>query len=278
MIGLLLAMYPARWRQRYGEEFRAVLESRPLGPFDVADVLIGALDARLTRRQFAGAAGIDGGPLMMLRIGGFGAIAGGILWFARPRRFEHARWRATRRGSCCSRLGTVGLLLALIGLSAFQAHRDPMLAWAAFAIPGIGARSSRWSGSSGWCSDRARTRSIFGSVSAWSVWVIGLLGDAGRIDPLRGRHDPRGSVLPPSRTAARGLGRWPCSSPCSAAWSEQRGRRVSSACCFAAIVGSFAASWIALGSWPCGEARSARSHRHEPAPRGWAGSTRSSSP
>ncbi len=49
MIGLLLAFYPAQWRQRYGEEFRAVLESRPLGPFDFADVLIGALDARLTR-------------------------------------------------------------------------------------------------------------------------------------------------------------------------------------------------------------------------------------
>ena len=58
-----------------------MLESRPLGPFDFADVLIGALDARLTRFRFAGAAGFDGGPLVMLRIGGFGAIAGGSMWF-----------------------------------------------------------------------------------------------------------------------------------------------------------------------------------------------------
>ena len=51
MIGLLLAVYPASWRRRYGEEFRAVLESRPLGPFDVADVLLGALDAATPVRQ-----------------------------------------------------------------------------------------------------------------------------------------------------------------------------------------------------------------------------------
>ena len=137
MIGLLLALYPARWRQRYGEEFRVVLESRPLGPFDFADVLIGALDARLTRFRFAGAAGIDGGPLMMLRLGGFGAIAGGTLWFlglavASQPGGDDTAWLALVA------LGTVGLLLALIGLSAFQAHSDPILTWAAFAIPGLG--------------------------------------------------------------------------------------------------------------------------------------------
>ena len=47
MRSLLIRCYPARWRDRYGDEFEAILDERPLGPFDVADILLGALDARL---------------------------------------------------------------------------------------------------------------------------------------------------------------------------------------------------------------------------------------
>jgi len=174
MIGLLLAMYPARWRARYGEEFRAVLESRPLGPFDFADVLIGALDARLTRFRFAGAAGIDGGPLMMLRLGGFGAIAGGILWFIG---LAVSSWPGIGDGSAWFALvavGTVGLLLALIGLSAFQARRDPILTWAAFAIPGLGTAVSLIGATMMVIGGDEPL--VGGSIDAWSVWALGLLG------------------------------------------------------------------------------------------------------
>jgi hypothetical protein len=41
---------PAAWRDRYGEEFAVLLEDRLLGPFDVVDILLGALDARLHLR------------------------------------------------------------------------------------------------------------------------------------------------------------------------------------------------------------------------------------
>ena len=34
----LVRLYPADWRARYGDEFEALLEERPLGPFDVADI------------------------------------------------------------------------------------------------------------------------------------------------------------------------------------------------------------------------------------------------
>jgi hypothetical protein len=173
MIGLLLALYPARWRTRYGEEFRAVLESRPLGPFDVADVLIGALDARLTRFRFAGAAGIDGGPLVMLRLGGIGAIAGGLLWFvglaaASALGANNSGWLALLA------LGTLGILLALIGLSAFQARRHPILAWAAFAIPGVGTLVSTI-GVAWMVLGPGVDPMLFGSFSAWSVWMVGLV-------------------------------------------------------------------------------------------------------
>jgi len=76
MRSFLIRCYPARWRARYGEEFEAMLEERPLGPFDVADILLGALDAHL-RRAGRGATNHTGrGIPMSLRIGGIAAIIG----------------------------------------------------------------------------------------------------------------------------------------------------------------------------------------------------------
>ncbi|HTC46077.1 MAG TPA: hypothetical protein VK722_02050 [Candidatus Aquilonibacter sp.] len=43
----LLRLYPARWRERYGEEFGAVLASQRTSPGLVLDVLAGAIDAHL---------------------------------------------------------------------------------------------------------------------------------------------------------------------------------------------------------------------------------------
>src|SRR3954469_3797983 len=81
LIALLLRLYPARWRARYGDEFAAVLEERPLGPFDVADVLLGALDAHLHLRGLGAVSEHRKGFAMSLRIGGYAAVAGGVLWF-----------------------------------------------------------------------------------------------------------------------------------------------------------------------------------------------------
>ncbi|SRR5258708_3689594 len=43
----LLRLYPARWRERYGEEFAAVLASQRASVGLVLDVLAGAVDAHL---------------------------------------------------------------------------------------------------------------------------------------------------------------------------------------------------------------------------------------
>ena len=79
MRSLLIRCYPARWRARYGDEFEAILEERPLGPFDVADILLGALDAQLRLRGRG--AGIHEGRrfTMSLRVGGIAAIVGASL-------------------------------------------------------------------------------------------------------------------------------------------------------------------------------------------------------
>jgi hypothetical protein len=45
----LLRLYPRAWRERYGEEFLALVEDQAIGPRQVLDIVSGAIDARLTR-------------------------------------------------------------------------------------------------------------------------------------------------------------------------------------------------------------------------------------
>jgi hypothetical protein len=113
---------------------------------------------------------------MTLRIGGFAAILGGILWFAA------LAGNVINAGSETGAFwigivlvcATIATLIALIGLSAFQARRYPALTWAAFAIPAaggivalLGAGSIMITGDS----DRA----IIGELDGWSLATLGLL-------------------------------------------------------------------------------------------------------
>lgn len=145
MKSFLLSCYPARWRARYGDEFEAILEERPLGPFDVADILLGALDAQLRLRRVGTDIAHGRSFSMSLRIGGMAAILGGAFW---PVGFFIT---AGNRGvgpidPVAARLllitGSLALLVALAGLSAFQARMHPRLAWAAFVVPAVGTIAS----------------------------------------------------------------------------------------------------------------------------------------
>lgn len=172
MIGLLLALYPAHWRRRYGEEFRAMLESRPLGPYDVADVLLGALDARVTRFRLLEPGVPRGGHQVVLRIGGYGAVAGGILWFVGLAGASLLDVPLGLPFMVVAILGLVGLLLGFIGLSAFQAHREPMLVWAALAIPAVGSVIALV----GMIGIVLSPAELVGSATYWDVWFAGMLG------------------------------------------------------------------------------------------------------
>lgn len=44
----LLALYPPAWRERYGDELLAIVAHRSLRPWDVLDLVMGALDAWLS--------------------------------------------------------------------------------------------------------------------------------------------------------------------------------------------------------------------------------------
>src|SRR5512141_1521494 len=176
MLSLLVRLYPARWRERYGDEFAVVLADRPLGPFDVADVLLGALDAHLHLRGLGAASEHRKGFAMSLRIGGYAAIAGGILWLLA------LAGNAINNGgeSFSPWLGyaivgaTVMTLLALIGLSAFQARSHPALPWAAFAIPAIGDVGAMF-GYAAIVATGDSDATLIAGISPWMIGSIGLL-------------------------------------------------------------------------------------------------------
>jgi drug/metabolite transporter (DMT)-like permease len=174
VINLLLRLYPAPWRARYGDEFAAVLEERPLGPFDVADVLLGALDAHLHLRGLGAASQHAKGFAMSLRIGGYAAIVGGILWFLAlaGNAINDGRENGVPFLGLAVVLAMAATLVALVGLSAFQARRHPVLTWAAFAIPAVGAVV----GLLGWLSTVVvGDGQLPGGLSPWMVGSLGLL-------------------------------------------------------------------------------------------------------
>ncbi|MEO6206355.1 MAG: hypothetical protein ABIP77_00205, partial [Candidatus Limnocylindrales bacterium] len=174
MIRALLRLYPAPWRARYGDEFQALLEERPLGPFDVADLLLGAFDAQLHLRGLGAYAQHQRGYSMTLRIGGYAAILGSILWATGIGVASGAAETSSLKGVGVigMLLGSTLLLVALTGLSAFQARRYPRLMWLAFVLPAVGAIASVV-GVIGMSvmGDQA----IVGDMSGWSLWAIGSL-------------------------------------------------------------------------------------------------------
>jgi len=77
-VSALIRLYPAAWRARYGAEFEALLADRPATVRDRVDIVLGALDARLSPQ-------LRSAPVVrrahaMDRLAGGAAIAGGLIW------------------------------------------------------------------------------------------------------------------------------------------------------------------------------------------------------
>ena len=139
MNALLIRLYPAPWRARYGDEFAALLEERPLGPLDVADILLGAFDAQLRLRGKETGIARGKGFLMSLRLGGIAAVLGAALWAMAG--VVNSGVIVDVDATLPSILLVAGMpasLVALAGLSAYQARTEPKLAWAAFLVPAAG--------------------------------------------------------------------------------------------------------------------------------------------
>ena len=173
MKSLLIRLYPARWRARYGDEFEAILDEFPLGPFDVADIALAAIDAHLHLRRLGAASHSQRSVTMSLRLGGAAAILAGVLLLAGMVAGSGVFGSTDSfPGAAMILAGTAALLVALIGLSAFQARRHPRLIWAAFAIPALGTAVS--------CIGLVAMGVIgdgpfVAGLSPWSIWMLGLL-------------------------------------------------------------------------------------------------------
>ncbi len=139
MTSLLIRCYPARWRARYGDEFEAILEERPLGPFDVADILLGALDAHLRFRGHGVATQDARRFTMSLRIGGIAAILGASLIVIGIALTAGNTGGSQNAGGIALLVALAALLVALTGMSAFQARSNPWLVWTAFAVTAVGS-------------------------------------------------------------------------------------------------------------------------------------------
>jgi hypothetical protein len=139
VIALLLRLYPASWRTRYGDEFGALLEERQLGPFDVLDILLGALDARLRLRSSDRRTAHRKGFPMSLRLGGIAAVIGGGLWLASFVLGMDSADSWNQPAAVLFLVANVVLLVGMAGLSAFQAREHPEAVWAAFLLPAAGA-------------------------------------------------------------------------------------------------------------------------------------------
>ena len=167
MRSLLIRCYPARWRARYGDEFLALLEERPLGPYDVLDILIGALDARLRSRGQRAARPNGRGLSMSLRIGGIAAILGAVLWAVAGLLTIGVAGNVDSGAPVAMLMtGMVVLLVAVAGLSAFQARTHPGAIWVAFAVTAIGTLAffAGYVGSI-----------VLAEDGFWGLWFIGVL-------------------------------------------------------------------------------------------------------
>ena len=172
MIALFLRLYPARWRTRYGDEFEALLGERPLGPFDVADVLLGALDAHLHLRGLGSSSEHQKGFAMSLRLGGYAAMIGGALWIT-GLAWSSADPADRDPGAMVFLVGVLALLVGMTGLSAFQARRHPALTWAAFILPALGGAVTTIGVVL--MATQPDDRPVIGGLSGWHFFILGSL-------------------------------------------------------------------------------------------------------
>jgi hypothetical protein len=83
----LVVLYPRSWRERYEDEFLALLSERPPDPLDRVDIVRGAIDARLHPQPDPRPSPEPLEPLpyngpWSIRRGGIVTLIGGFLWVA----------------------------------------------------------------------------------------------------------------------------------------------------------------------------------------------------
>jgi hypothetical protein len=148
MIRLLLHVYPAAWRAEYGEEFAALLRSRPLSAFIIANVLLSGFRERLRQSDPAIFCGIAFTCVFMC-LGLFSIFRGGtsglFLWFGDlllilALAATVVAWSAYRRRrilECCWAALKAGYVLSVLCAQIFFSDASRFFC-GADGIPGCG--------------------------------------------------------------------------------------------------------------------------------------------
>jgi hypothetical protein len=111
---------------------------------------------------------------MSLRIGGSAAIVGGVSWIvALAGSGLTGDVNSSPIWAALLVVGSVALIGALVGLSAFQARRFPRLTWAAFILPAVGAAASVV-GLVGMAT--VGDRPFVAGMTPWGIWLLGTVG------------------------------------------------------------------------------------------------------
>jgi hypothetical protein len=121
----LVRFYPSAWRERYGDEFLALLEDRPPRRRDVLDIVWAALDAHLFPQAS------EGRLPMLIRITGLAALGAGAALLAGYLRFIPNVQEITI---------LVFYVLAIVGLTGIHMRQvtvRPALAWFGFSMAAL---------------------------------------------------------------------------------------------------------------------------------------------
>jgi hypothetical protein len=113
--GVLVAMHPRAWRQRYGEEFRALLDDTTLTPAAVVDILKNCLGLQARARHRA-----------LLVVGAVLASVTCEIAALRTGLTANILWAPTNLARALALLGTVGPWLVVtvsIAIRRRAAHR-----------------------------------------------------------------------------------------------------------------------------------------------------------
>jgi hypothetical protein len=169
MSSRLVRLYPEAWRARYADEFESLLEARPLGPFEVADIVLGALDARLRGSRSTRSSG--GLPPISPRAGGYAALFGGVLWAGGLLGIIAGEpW--SNLGIAGQFFGTPALLVALVCLVGFAGRNHRLAAWSSVVVALAGQLLlilGMWWASAPW------DQPVVGPFRAIELWVVGLV-------------------------------------------------------------------------------------------------------
>jgi len=122
----LVRLYPEAWRQRYGDEFAAVLEQQPASVVEVLDIVWGAMDAHLFPQA------PEGRFRMFTRIAGLAALTAGIALLVGFIGIFGAGFADLDVNRYTVPVFYLGAIIGLVGIHLRQVVIRPGLAWLGF--------------------------------------------------------------------------------------------------------------------------------------------------